>query len=395
MPGPSPEELPPDELRAQVRRWCADHVPAGWREHQTGASPEEYVRFQRRWFDELSAAGLAFPHWPREWGGGYDLARQAVVFEELARADAPRLSLYFVALHHAASTFLEAGTSEQRARYLAGIKAGAVWCQGFSEPDAGSDLAALRTRAVRRGDVYVVNGQKIWASGAAHAQHCLLLVRTDPSAPKRRGISYLVMDMDSPGVLVRPTRQITGDEHFCEIFLTDVEIPVANLIGPENDGWRVAQTTLSAERGTTMLELAERLTAGLHRLLAEAAHPGSADTVIGDHLARLAREVQALRLLARRAITRSPAELAAGAHASVVKLYYSELLQRLTACGMELAGLPGQRAAQRPAGAEWESGVWLLDHIASWEWTIPGGTSEIQRNIIAERALGLPREPAV
>jgi alkylation response protein AidB-like acyl-CoA dehydrogenase len=383
----------PDELRAAVRQWCADHVPPDWREHQTGASPSEYVRFQRWWFKELSAAGYATPHWPAEWGGGYDLARQAVIFEELARADAPRLSLHFVALHHAASTFLEAGTPEQRDRYLRGIRSGAVWCQGFSEPDAGSDLAALRTSASRRGDVYVVNGQKIWASGAAHAQHCLLLVRTDPAAPKRRGISYLVMDLDSPGVLVRPTRQITGDEHFCEIFLTDVEIPVANRIGPENDGWRVAQTTLAAERGTTMLELAERLAAGLHRLLAEAGPP-PADTVLGDRLARLAREVQALRLLVRRVITRSSAELAAGAHASVVKLYYSELLQRLTACGMELAGLPGQHAAPRPAGAGWESGGWLLDYIASWEWTIPGGTSEIQRNIIAERALGLPREPA-
>jgi alkylation response protein AidB-like acyl-CoA dehydrogenase len=392
--------IPLDEFRAQVRQWCAEHVPPDWRERQTGADHQEFVRFQRWWFEELRAAGYAVPHWPAAWGGGFDLARQAVVYEELARADAPRLSLYFVSLHHAAGTFLEAGTPEQRSRYLTGILDGAVWCQGFSEPEAGSDLASLRTRAERRGDVYVVNGQKIWASGAAYAQHCLLLVRTDPAAPKRRGISYLVLDLDSPGVLVRPIRQITGEEHFCEIFLTDVEIPVANLVGAENDGWRVAQATLTSERGTTMIELAERLASGLRRLLGEAAAAGprgwpqpTADTVLGDRLARLAREVEALRLLARQVITRSGAELSAGAHASVVKLYYSELLQRLTALGMELAGLDGQRAVRRPLSSGWESGAWLLDHIGSWEWTIPGGTSEIQRNIIAERALGLPREP--
>ena len=388
-----------DELRAQVRQWCSDHVPDDWRERQTGASHEDYVRFQRWWFEELRTGGYAVPHWPLSWGGGYDLAQQAVIFEELARADAPRLSLHFVSMHHAAGTFLEAGTPEQRDRYLKGILEGAVWCQGFSEPEAGSDLASLRTRAERRGDVYVVNGQKIWASGAAYAEHCLLLVRTDPDAPKRRGISYLVMDMNSPGVLVRPTRQITGEEHFCEIFLTDVEVPVGNLIGAENDGWRVAQSTLTSERGGTMIELAERLAVGLGWLLRDTTGSGgpppTADTIVGDRLARLAREVQALRLLARQAITRSSAELTLGAHASVVKLYYSELLQRLTALGMDVAGLDGQRAVRRPMSSGWESGAWLLDHIGSWEWTIPGGTSEIQRNIIAERALGLPREPTV
>jgi len=398
MPGIRAPQLPPDELRAGVRQWCAEHLPHDWRERQTGASHEEFVRFQHWWFGELRAAGYAVPHWPQSWGGGFDLARQAVIFEELARADAPRLSLHFVSLHHAAGTFLDAGTPEQRDRYLPEILDGAVWCQGFSEPEAGSDLASLRTRAERRGDVYVVNGQKIWASGAADAQHCLLLVRTDPAAPKRRGISYLVMDMDSPGVLVRPIRQITGEEHFCEIFLTDVRIPVGNLIGAENDGWRVAQSTLASERGGTMIELAERLAVGMRRLLLEAAgpegSPPTADTVVGDRLARLAREAQALRLLVRQVITRPGSELAQGAHASVVKLYYSELLQRLTAFGMELAGLDGQRATRRAPGSGWESGAWLLDHIGSWEWTIPGGTSEIQRNIIAERALGLPREPA-
>jgi alkylation response protein AidB-like acyl-CoA dehydrogenase len=379
-----------DELRAEVRRWCAAHVPPDWRREQAGVGHDEFVRFQRWWFGELKEAGYAFPHWPASWGGGYDLAQQAVIFEELARADAPRLVLHFVALHHAAATLLAAGTEEQRARHMPAIRDGEVWCQGFSEPDAGSDLASLRTRAERRGDVYVVNGQKIWASGAADAAWCLLLARTDPSAPKRRGISYLVMDMRSPGVAVRPIRQITGERHFCEIFLTDVEIPVGNRVGAENDGWRIAQSTLNSERGGTMIELAERLAQGF-RWLVDLAARGGADPLVADRLARLASEVQALRLLVRRPLATHDGP-AYGAFASTVKLFYSELLQRMTRFGVELSGLPGQERQVRPLSSGWESGLWLLDYIGSWEWTIPGGTSEIQRNIIGERGLGLPRE---
>ncbi|GAA4471236.1 acyl-CoA dehydrogenase family protein [Phytohabitans houttuyneae] len=376
------------ELRDEVRRWCATHVPPDWRREQAGAGHDEFVRFQRWWFNELKGGGYAFPHWPGEWGGGYDLARQAVIFEELARADAPRLVLHFVALHHAAATLFAAGTEQQRARHLPAIRDGEIWCQGFSEPDAGSDLASLRTRAERRGDVYVVNGQKIWASGALDAAWCLLLARTDPSAPKRRGISYLIMDMRAPGVTVRPIRQITGEQHFCEIFLTDVEIPVADRVGAENDGWRIAQSTLNSERGGTMIELAERLAHGFEWLVELAARNGAVD----DRLARLASEVQALRLLVRRPLARGHDGAAYGAFASTVKLFYSELLQRMTGYGVELSGLAGQERRPRPLSSGWESGLWLLDYIGSWEWTIPGGTSEIQRNIIGERGLGLPRE---
>ena len=380
-----------DELRDEVRTWCAEHVPPGWRREQAGASHEEHVRFQHWWLAELDRAGFAVPHWPLDWGGGYSLAEQAVIYEQLARADAPRLVLFFVSLHHAAATLFGAGTDAQRERHLGDIRAGEVWCQGFSEPGAGSDLASLRTRAERRGDVYVVNGQKVWASGAQDASWCLLLARTDPTAPKHKGISYLLMDMRSAGITVRPIRQITGEEHFCEIFLTDVEIPVGNLIGAENDGWRVAQRTLNTERGATMIELAERLALGLRWLvrLARDTNPGS--ELVEDRLARLASEVQALRLLTRRALAPS-AERDYGVSASVVKLFYSELLQRLTAFGVELSGLPGQEASVRPLSSGWESGLWLRDFIGSWEWTIPGGTSEIQRNIIGERGLGLPRE---
>jgi alkylation response protein AidB-like acyl-CoA dehydrogenase len=261
-----------------------------------------------------------------------------------------------------------------------------VWCQGFSEPGAGSDLASLRTRAERRGEAYVVNGQKIWASGAQDAAWCLLLARTDATAPKRRGISYFLLDLRSPGVLVRPIRQITGEEHFCEIFLTDVEIPVANRIGAENDGWRTAQSTLTSERGATMVELSERLALGFRWLVALVGD--APDPLVADRLARLASEVRALRLLARHDL----GPTTDGASASTVKLFYSELLQRLTRFGVEVGGLAGQEAAVRPLSSGWESGLWLRDFLGSWEWTIPGGTSEIQRTIIGERGLGLPRE---
>ncbi len=242
-----------------MRQWCRTHVPADWRAAQTGAGDEEFVAFQKAWFAELHRAGYAVPHWPAEWGGGMPVDRQIVLYSELAAHDAPRLVLAFVGIHHAASTLLVAGTDEQRRRHLPAILDGEIWVQGFSEPEAGSDLASLRTTARRVGDHFVVNGQKLWASGGLHADWCLLLARTDPDAPKRHGISYFLLDMTTPGIDVRPIRNAVGDSHFCEIFLNDVQIPAGNLVGEENRGWQVAQATLGAERGMTMLELAERL----------------------------------------------------------------------------------------------------------------------------------------
>jgi alkylation response protein AidB-like acyl-CoA dehydrogenase len=381
-----------DELRAEVRTWCRAHVPSDWRADQTGIGDGEFVAFQKDWFQQLRAAGHAVPHWPGEWGGGWSTAEQVVLYQELAAADAPRLVLAFVSIHHAASTLLAAGTDEQRQRHMPAILDGEIWCQGFSEPDAGSDLASLTTSARRDGDRFIVNGQKVWASGALHSDWCLLLARSDPEAPKRKGISYFLLDMRSAGLDVRPIRQATGESHFCEVFLDDVSVPAANLVGPENAGWQVAQSTLSAERGMTMLELAERLAIGF-RWLAELALP-LADPVIDDRLATFEIELTALRSLCRSLVDRFDAGQAGPADASITKLFYSELLQRMTGFGAEISGLSGHTVLQKPMSSGWESGVWPLDHISSWEWTIPGGTSEIQRTIIAERALTLPREPA-
>jgi alkylation response protein AidB-like acyl-CoA dehydrogenase len=313
-----------------------------------------------------------------------------VLYQELAAHDAPRLVLAFVGIHHAAATLLAAGTEEQQRQHLPAILDGEIWVQGFSEPEAGSDLASLRTSARRVGDSYVVNGQKLWASGGMHADWCLLLARTDPDAPKRKGISYFLLDMHSPGVEVRPIRNAMGDSHFCEIFLTDVVIPPANLVGAENAGWQVAQETLGAERGLTMLELSERLAHKGFRRLVETCPVD--DPVVADRLAQLEIEVTGLRGLCRQLVENSEAGTVGPADASIVKLFYSELLQRLTDFGVEAGGLEVHTDLAKPMSSGWESGSWLLDFIGSWEWTIPGGASEIQRTIIGERGLGLPRE---
>jgi alkylation response protein AidB-like acyl-CoA dehydrogenase len=380
------------DFAATMRAWCADHIPPDWRATQTGASDEEFVRFQKAWFQTLRSAGFAVPHWPREWGGGMSVSDQIVLYQALAAHDAPRLVLAFVGIHHAAATLLAAGTEEQRRRHLPAILDGEIWVQGFSEPEAGSDLASLRTSARRVGDSYVVTGQKLWASGAKHADWCLLLARTDPDAPKRKGISYFLLDMSTPGVQVRPIRNAVGDSHFCEIFLDDVVIPADDRVGPENGGWQVAQATLGAERGMTMLELAERLGYAGFRWLVESAPCD--DPVVADRLAQFETEITGLRGVCRQLVESVEAGTAGPVDASIVKLFYSELLQRLTDFGAEIGGLAAHTELAKPLSSGWESGSWVLDFIGSWEWTIPGGSSEIQRTIIGERGLGLPREPS-
>ena len=258
-----------DALRSEVRAWLAVHAPRGWREAEQ--THEQFAADQRDWFLKLVEGGYAIPHWPAEWpGGGRSLAEQKVIYEELAKADTLRLLLSFASTYHAASTLMECGNDEQRARYLPAMLKGEFWCQGFSEPGAGSDLAALKCRAVRQaredGDVYVVSGQKIWSTMAQYADKCLLLVRTASDGAKQAGITFLLMDMKARGVTVRPIQQIQGDQEFCEIFLDDVEVPVADRVGEENQGWAVAQATLSSERGLTLMELSYRMRGALSRV---------------------------------------------------------------------------------------------------------------------------------
>ena len=235
-----------------------------------------------------------------------------------------------------------------------------------------------------------------------YADYCLLLARTDTNVPKRKGLSYFLMDMRSPGVEVRPIRQATGDAHFAEIFLTDVRIPAANMVGAENDGWRVAQSTLGSERGLTIVELGERLAVGFEWLveLAASSRLSTGEVALNasdvrEQLATLATELRVLRRFGRRLVENIEVRGAPGPEASVMKLFYSELLQRVMRLGVQIGGLEVQRTLEKPMSAGWESGAWMLDFIGSFEWTIPGGTSEIQRTIIGERILGLPRDPGM
>jgi alkylation response protein AidB-like acyl-CoA dehydrogenase len=378
-----------DQFRLRMRQWCEANVPRDWRSRLAGATKDEYVAFQREWLDMLREAGFAAPHWPGEWGGGFDAEQVIVMFEELARARAPRLGLFSIGLHHAAATLLGAGTPDQVARHLPAILRGEIWCQAFSEPGAGSDLAALATRAVRQGDDYVLNGQKIWSSFAHFADFGLFLARTGTQEERNRGISFFILDMRSPGVEVRPIVQSTGDDEFCEVFLTDVRVPAANLVGQEGKGWGIAQLTLGEERGLAVVELAERLYFRVLDLAAAVSDAGSeTDVSVRRAIAALLERVAALRAMSRN-LSLHPDAPGLEVDISIVKVFYSEVAQDLARLATSALGLSALRQEPIVTGGSWETGSWYGDYLASWIWTISGGTNEIHRNIIARRGLGL------
>jgi alkylation response protein AidB-like acyl-CoA dehydrogenase len=383
-------------FRSLVRAWLERTVPPNWREQQAAASEAQQFAFQRWWFGELSKIGMATAHWAADWGGeALGVASQIIFFEELARAHAPSNSMFVSTLYQLPATLFAAGTPQQRERYITGAQAGVLWCQGFSEPGAGSDLASLRTSAVREGDVYVVNGQKVWTSYGHFAKHCLLLARTDPSQPKHRGISMFVMDMDSPGIELRPIRQMTGQAEFNEMFLQEVRIPGANRIGEENAGWAVAQSTLSAERGLIIFEQSQRLRYFLAELLNSATARTSwlRDDESRRAFVRLYADAVALTLMTREMLEQNDThgEMAAQELPVYIKLHYAVLLQKLGALLVRVNGLAGQLLRPDIATSGVPGGNWMFDYLSSWNWTIAGGTNEIMRNIIAERILGLPR----
>jgi alkylation response protein AidB-like acyl-CoA dehydrogenase len=388
-----------EELRASVRDWCTAHVPKDWREQQRGVSHAELVEFLRWWGACLRDAGLLAPHWPKEWGGGFSIPEQIVIAEELARADVPRNGLYHVGIFNVAPTLLYSATAEQRERFLPGIWKGEIWCQGYSEPNAGSDLASLQTRAVRDGDRYLVTGQKVWTSWAKEADWCMLLARTDPEASKHKGISCLIVDMRTPGIDVRPIKQAWGPADFNEVFFDDVVVPVDRLIGAENNGWAVAQGTLAAERAIAILEMAERLRCnGIEAAAAEAAawrlengEPALADNVVREFLAECYAEVRVLRLMLNAMIDDILRGADVGGSSSIIKVFYTELLYRFTEYVANLQGVGGQLDAPVLACAGWETGFWMNDYIHAFGWLIGGGTNDIQRNVIGDRMLGLPR----
>ncbi|PJN16061.1 acyl-CoA dehydrogenase [Streptomyces sp. CB02120-2] len=372
------------EFRARLRAWLAKVLPElparpspddwpGRRAHDTG--------WQRRLYD----AGYAGLHWPLDAGGRGATPTQHLIFlEETERAGAPYVGANFVGLLHAGPTIAAEGTAAQRARWLPPVLRGdEVWCQGFSEPDAGSDLAALRTRAVRDGDEYVVTGSKIWTSHAEVADWCELLVRTGPAAPKHRGITWLAMPMDAPGITVRPLRTLAGSTEFAEVFLDEVRVPVANRVGDENDGWRVTMVTLSFERGTAFVGEVVACRRTLARLARAARASGRwDDPVLRRKVGRLYGEFGALWRLTQWNVSESQRSGGVpGTGGSVFKLAYSHARQELYDTAAEVLGADSLSLEEE----------WTADRLSSLSYTIAAGTSQIQRNIVAERILGLPK----
>jgi len=385
----TPEEA---RFRAELREWLAGNVPS-----DTGfdpAHPRGDEAVSREWSRKLYEAGYAGLTWPKEYGGaGAPYTYQAIFLEESARAGTPE-HIGVIGLGMAGPTIIAHGTDEQKERHLSKILSGEeVWCQGFSEPGSGSDLASLRTRAVRDGDDLVVNGQKVWSSFAHIADFCILMVRTDPDASKHQGITYLLADMTAPGVEVRPLRQITGEPEFNEIFFTDARFPMSSVVGEVNDGWKVAMTTLLHERGTLGFALTARLEIAVRKLLDLAKSipldggRAADDPVIRDRIAQQWIDLQALRFTNYRALTTLMKTGVPGPEGSVAKLHWSETNQRLTKLALDILGAE----AQLDGDDAFERGYWQYQQLRSRGNTIEAGTSEILRNIISERVLGLPR----
>jgi alkylation response protein AidB-like acyl-CoA dehydrogenase len=356
------------EFRDAVRGWIEANHPG--REPDTDP---ELFEFRRAWQRALNERGWAGLTWPTEYGGaGATSVEQAIFFEEVARAGAPSMA-NVLGLAMGGPTVIAHGTDEQKQRYLPPIlSADEIWCQGFSEPESGSDLASLKTRAVRDGDEWIVTGQKVWTTYAHEAKWCMLVARTDAEAPKHRGLTYFLLDMEQDGVEVRPLVQITGEAEFNELFLEEARIPHANIVGGEGNGWPVAITTLMHERAGLAFALQVRVQVALRELRDEIREAGlDGDPLIRQRFGQLYVEAQVLRLNAYRSLTGTP-----GPEGSLGKWLWAEVNQSLTELGMDVAP---------------ENGRWQYRFLRARANSIEGGTTEILKNIVAERVLGLPR----
>ncbi len=388
---------PEDEkFRAEVRAWFEANVPR---------KPLQTLEERRAWHRKLYEAGFVGMGWPKEYGGrDARPMEQAIVAEEMARVGAPG-TINGLGISICGPTLIAHGTEWQKQRYLKNIlTADEIWCQLYSEPNAGSDLASLKTSAVKENGHFVVNGQKVWTSGGMIADLGILLARTDPTVPKHQGISYFVMDMHAPGVDVRPIKQITGSQEFCEVFMTNVKIPAENLIGELGQGWRLAQTTLGFERGGNTLSRATRARGNLNRLIEVAqrvdrnGRPATEDPAIRRKIGRMLAETEVLRYTGLRILSKLEKGQRPGPESSVDKLYYSEMDKRHQELMQEILGPYGQledlppELALRGENQEGLDGSWAYNFLWARAGTIYAGSSQIQKNIIGERVLGLPRE---
>ncbi|MDQ3620747.1 MAG: acyl-CoA dehydrogenase [Actinomycetota bacterium] len=381
----TPEEA---SFRSELRSWLEENLPDGWRELSPSRTRWN-ADVSREWSKKLYEAGYVGLTWPKEYGGrAAPYTHQAVFLEEMVRAEAPE-HIGVIGLGMAGPTIISHGTDDQKNRHLAKILSGEeVWCQGFSEPGSGSDLASLRTKAVRDNGHFVVNGQKVWSSFAHIADWCILLVRTDPDAKKHQGITYLLVDMHSDGVDVRPLNQMSGEPEFNEIFFSDVRVPIENVLGEVNAGWGVAMTTLLHERGTLGFALTSRLEVAMNKVVTLARETGAErDPLVRDRIARHWIELQGLKFTNYRALTTLVKTGVPGPEGSIAKLFWSESNQRLTKLALEMMGPRSQLDGDEGI---WD-GYWQYQQLRSRGNTIEAGTSEVLRNIIAERVLGLPR----
>jgi alkylation response protein AidB-like acyl-CoA dehydrogenase len=379
-----------DRFREELRAWLRDHTPP---DIEIAATLED-AELLRKWQRTLHSGRWVGINWPVEYGGrGASLTQLAIYNEELARAHAPQI-LGRAGVSLVGPTLIAHGTEEQRRRWMPRILAGDdVWCQLFSEPDAGSDLTSLSTRAEKHDDVYVVNGQKVWSSHARFSDWGIALVRSDPDARPHKGISMLAIPMTAKGVDVRPLRQITGGSEFNEVFFDEVKVPAENLIGPEHEGWRVANTTLANERGATFIWKQQVLCReGIDRLMKTCAHRGVIDDpVVRQRLAQTWIEVEIFRLHNDRTLSRLSRGEELGAESSIVKLWWAGVSQRLYEVATAALGADAFLGSEDAHAID--GGRWAHELLATRANSIQGGTSEIQRNIIGERLLGLPREP--
>ncbi|HEX4110729.1 MAG TPA: acyl-CoA dehydrogenase family protein [Solirubrobacteraceae bacterium] len=365
-------------FRDELREWLAGHHPG-----PEPSGDEAGFAFRRAWQRTLHEARYAGLSWPAEFGGrGATLIEQAIFNEELTRADAPSPA-NILGLAMGGPVVIHYGTTEQKERYLDPIlSAEEIWCQGFSEPQAGSDLAALRTKAVRHGDEWVVTGQKVWTTFAHNAKWCMLVARTDLEVAKHKGLTYFLMDMEQEGVQVRPLRQITGEAEFNELFLEEARIPHENIVGGEGNGWNVAITTLMHERAGLGFSSAVSVKRSFVELLALCRERGlTDDPVVRQRLAQLHIEVENLRLSALRGLSSQMRTGQPGPEGSLVKWQWAETNQSLTDFAWEVLGADGLAADSE----------WAYKALRARANSIEGGTTEILKNIIAERMLGLPR----
>jgi alkylation response protein AidB-like acyl-CoA dehydrogenase len=383
-----------EAFRKEVRQWFERHLPDDLRGRGFAASrgDRDEVQRLRAWQKTMYEAGYVGMDWPRQFGGrGASLVEQVIFYQEMARAESPQ-PVNRGGLSMLGPTLMKYGTPAQQARFLPRIlTADEIWAQGFSEPNAGSDLANLQTRAVRDGSHYVVNGQKVWTSLAHVAEWCFLLARTNPDAPKHKGISFLLVDMTTPGITIRPLRQMTGESEFNEVFFDTVRVPVENLVHREHEGWSVAITTLAYERDLLTFIRHISLRTAVHRLIRVVKERGrSADPLVRQQVARLWIGEQALQLGAYRSLTNILRGGAPGPEGSTAKLSWSRLDQDLAQVATEVLGPYSQ--ILRGSDLAPDDGQWAFYAALAQASGIRAGTSEILRNILGERVLGLPKD---